>query len=55
MTRRATTPWIDEPARLLEGALQIFRDIADGRHPAGRLDSAAWRVAEALLLLRPRS
>lgn len=43
---------IDEVVDLLDVAARIARRVAEGRHPEDRLDSVAWRAADALLILR---
>jgi hypothetical protein len=41
----------DEAAELCRGAATLLQEIAEGKTYAGRLDSASWRIADALLLV----
>jgi len=41
-----------EAADLAETAWRIVQDIRDGRQPDCRLDSVAWRLADALWCVR---
>lgn len=43
---------ITEIASLLRTAARIAERIEQGRYPEDRIDSAAWRAADALLLIR---
>ena len=52
MTRRMIAHPLAETADLLETAARIARGIVEGEQAPDRIDSVAWRAADALWLLR---